>query len=230
MFPSMSNVLGFIGLALVLIVIPGPSVMFALGRTIASGVRVGLLTVTFNAIGAGLWIFVVAFGLGGLLQTQPVALTAIRLIGAAYLFYIGAKTAWDNLRDRTSVVFKDADSSSDGSVSSQGGVKSKPVLTSRSVAKDAFIVGITNPKVAVFFFAVLPQFVDSSEQATVQMLWLGLIFSSLGIISDGTWVLAAGAVRGWLVAKPERAHIMQLVGGALICVLAVLLAFGAFVA
>jgi threonine/homoserine/homoserine lactone efflux protein len=218
MLPSLSNILGFIGLALVLIVIPGPSVMFALGRTIASGVRVGLITVTFNAIGAGLWIFVVAFGLGGLLSSQPVAMTAIRLIGAAYLFYIGAKTAWDNIKDRTSAVFHDAGS---------GTVAKK--LSMKTVAKDAFIVGITNPKVAVFFFAVLPQFVDSTEHATTQMLALGLLFSTLGIISDGSWVLAAGAVRSWLVAKPERAHIVQLVGGVLICFLAVLLAFGAFI-
>ena len=200
-------------MSLILIAIPGPSVMFEIARTLAAGIRVGIITVAFNILGVALWMLLVAVGLGELVQTQPVAISAIRIIGAAYLFYIGFRTLLSGRADRANGVelqFTDA------------GSAQHPF---RQVAKEAFLVGVTNPKTAVFFFAVLPQFVDTVGQATNQMLFLGALFLVLGALGDSAYVVVAGLLRAWFASNLRRVRSMQLVGGILICALAVALAF-----
>lgn len=190
--------------------------MFALGRTIAGGIKVGLTTVFFNSMGIIVWMTVVAFGLGGLVQSQPLAINAIRIIGAAYLFYIGAKTVVTYRRDR------------DAALRSGQGValaEQSEHFNLAKIAREGFTVGLTNPKLAVFFCAVLPQFVDSVSLATAQMLTLGMIFFVIGVVGDSIYVLTAGLIRSWLLAKADRALKLQLIGGLLISGLALVLIF-----
>jgi threonine/homoserine/homoserine lactone efflux protein len=119
--------------------------------------------------------------------------TAIKLVGAAYLVYLGVTT----LRHRRSLL-----------AALDAPVQRKLV---RRILADAFVVGIFNPKVIVFFMAILPQFVDrSSGTVTLQLLALGAIFCAIALVCDSMWALAAGAARSWLTGSPRR---LEAIGG-----------------
>jgi threonine/homoserine/homoserine lactone efflux protein len=136
------HLLAFVLIAAMLILVPGPSVLFVVTRSLTLGPRAGLATVAGNAAGVYAQVVAVAFGIGALVQESIHVFTAIKLAGAAYLVYLGVQT----FRHRRSL----------------GAALDAPVerrLLRRTLA-DAFVVGVFNPKVVVFFVAILPQFVD----------------------------------------------------------------------
>lgn len=192
--PSADRLLAFSVTALVVIVIPGPSVLFVVGRALAGGRRVAALSVLGNALGEYVQVLAVALGIGALAEQSVAAFTALKLVGGAYLVYLGVKT----FRDRGSLAASlahETDAPSDRRSFLQG-------LT----------VGITNPKTVVFLAAILPQFVSRGAGAIAgQILVLGLIFAVIAVISDSVWVLAAGGFRNWFARSPRR---LELVGGA----------------
>jgi threonine/homoserine/homoserine lactone efflux protein len=146
-----------------------------------------------NAAGVYVQVIAVALGVGALVQESIHVFTAIKLVGAAYLVYLGVQT----FRHRRSL-----SAALDAPV--------EPKLVQRILA-DAFVVGIFNPKVIVFFMAILPQFVDrSSGSVALQLLSLGAIFCLLALVCDSMWALAAGAARSWLVGSPRR---LEAIGG-----------------
>ncbi|MFM6979964.1 MAG: LysE family translocator [Micrococcales bacterium] len=199
-----SSLIAFFATSLVLIAIPGPSVMFIIGRTLAEGRRAGILTVLFNSLGHTTWMFAVAFGLGEVLALYPMALQAIQIIGAIYLGYLGVQT----IRHRET----------QSSISS----KSNHLSLGR-IAKEGYIVGFSNPKVAVFFMAVLPQFVTAGDNFTLQFIVLGLIFEVMGIAGDTFYSLMSGAAREWIFSKSSRMSAIAAVGGSLIVGLGLIL-------
>ena len=205
--PTWEAFVTFIIASLVLIAIPGPSVMFSVGRSLALGKKFGVLTVLGNAMGTFVWIVLVAVGLGAIIANSEIAYQVIRFGGAAYLIYLGIMTIVHR-HDKTPDL---------------GGN-----LRTQSVGKtlrEAFIVGVSNPKTAVFFLAVLPQFVNySAGNLWFQMLVLGLIFEVLGIIGDMTYALAAGYARDWLAKNPRRLTTIITTGGAIIIALGLFLA------
>lgn len=205
--PTWEAFVTFIIASLVLIAIPGPSVMFSVGRSLALGKKFGVLTVLGNAMGTFVWIVLVAVGLGAIIANSEIAYQVIRYGGAAYLIYLGIMTIVHR-HDKTPDL---------------GGN-----LQTQSVGKtlrEAFIVGVSNPKTAVFFLAVLPQFVNySAGNLWFQMLVLGLIFEVLGIIGDMTYALAAGYARDWLAKNPRRLTTIITTGGAIIIALGLFLA------
>lgn len=158
----------------------------------------------FNALGHTTWMLAVAFGLGELLTVYPVALEAIKIAGGVYLGYIGVQT----IRSRNDKKLELAS----GNHSSF-----------KRIAKDGFIVGFSNPKVAVFFMAVLPQFLNPAENFTIQFLILGFIFELMGTAGDTIYALAAGAARNWIFNKTQRLVAITATGGTLIVLLAVTL-------
>jgi threonine/homoserine/homoserine lactone efflux protein len=139
--PPTSQLLAFLAVSLVLIVIPGPSVLFIVSRGVALGGGAAVRTALGNAIGAMVLVAAVAFGLGALIGAATVSYEVIRLLGAAYLVYLGVQA----IRHRRELVVPDAQRSN------------------RRVLAEGFIVGLTNPKTAVFFAAVLPQFIDPAR-------------------------------------------------------------------
>jgi threonine/homoserine/homoserine lactone efflux protein len=190
--PTSSHLLAFALTALVIIVIPGPSVMFTVGRALSYGRREALLTVLGNGLGAALVAVAVAVGLGAIVAASAVVLTAIKLAGAAYLIYLGVQA----FRERRSLV-------------EALRATPEPARTKR-VLWQGFLVGVTNPKTVVFFGAVMPQFADAGRPVVTQMLIFGTIFFVLALASDSVWALVAGAARSWFARSPRR---LELVGG-----------------
>lgn len=191
--PSTSNLLGFLLLAIVIIVVPGPSVLFAIGRALVLGTKLAVLSVVGNAFGVGLQIIVVALGLGVLIQQQPGALFSIKIAGAIVIAFLGLKA----FLGRGNLEVADEKASS-----------------SRTVIKQSVVVGITNAKTLVFFIAALPSFVSPADGSPiVQMLILGLIFSIIGIASDMVYAVAAGKARDWLSTSSERLATFRGAGG-----------------
>ncbi|WP_037884869.1 LysE family translocator [Streptomyces sp. NRRL S-646] len=194
---STDRLLAFAALSFLLIVIPGPSVLFVIGRALAQGRRAALTTVVGNTLGAYLLVVAVAFGIGSVVERSVLVFTVLKLAGAVYLVYLGVK-AW---RERGSLRAAFAG----GEVPAHSGLRT---------FWEGFAVGVTNPKTIVFFAAVLPQFVDrDSGHVTVQMLLLGLVFNVIALASDSVWGLIASTARGWFARSPRRLSMVGGVGG-----------------
>lgn len=215
MFPSAPLLLGFLATSFTLVAIPGPSVMFIIGRTLSHGRKAGLLTVFFNSMGHSTWMLAVAFGLGGFLATIPAALNVIRIAGAIYLGYLGVQSIRHRKNDEASLAEKNAATLDNPDTL----VKS----STWKIARDAYLIGFSNPKVAVFFFAVLPQFVDPNANFTLQFLTLGIIFEIMGNLGDAAYSLSASVARHWIFARTGRLATIVGIGGILITGLAVYL-------
>jgi threonine/homoserine/homoserine lactone efflux protein len=202
------NLIAFALAALVLIVIPGPSVLFTIGRALALGRTGGLLSVLGNALGLLPIIALVALGVGVFVAQSAVLFTAVKIIGAGYLVYLGIQA----IRHRKDA----ARAATDGAL---------PRSHWRQLA-EGFVVGVTNPKTLAFFVAVLPQFVDLSAGAVpLQMVELGLVFFVIALISDGAWALAAAGARGWFGKSPRRIEALTATGGGLMIGLGGILLF-----
>jgi len=191
----LSHLLTFALAAVLLIALPGPSVLFVIGRTLALGRRAGLLSVAGNAGGMLIQTSLVALGVGAVVAESIVVLTIIKFAGAAYLVYLGVQA----IRHRHRVAAPVA--------------RDTPRSTLRLLG-EGFIVGVTNPKSIVFFVAILPQFVDATAGAIpLQLAELGLVFVVLALVMDSTWVLTAGAARTWFARSPRRLSNLGVVGG-----------------
>ena len=182
---------------ILIILAPGPSVLFTIARAIAWGRVAAIATVIGNAFGMFLVSVLVAFGLGPLLQSSKLFYNSIQWAGGAYLIYLGYSAIAASKID------------AQGLQKTEG---SKPsFLTS---IKNGFWVGVLNPKSIVFFAAILPQFVDQEKNnVTAQLLLLGAIFATIALISDGSYGLLAGTVRSWLAGDVKRLIFMRRFGG-----------------
>jgi threonine/homoserine/homoserine lactone efflux protein len=193
---SADRLLAFAAMSFLLIVVPGPSVLFVIGRALAQGRRAALTSVVGNTLGAYVIVVAVAFGVGAVVARSALAFTVLKLAGAAFLVYLGVK-AW---RQRGSLP---VDVNGDG-----------PVRGSLRTLWEGFGVGVANPKTIVFFAAVLPQFVDPDQGHVVgQMLLLGLIFNCIALASDSVWGLGASVARDWFARSPRRLAAVGRVGG-----------------
>ena len=191
---SVDQVAAFAAAALVLIVIPGPGVLFVIGRALAHGRRTALLSVAGHAAGNWVVAVCVALGVGTIVERSADVFTAVRLAGAAYLVWLGVQAF--RHRARLAQVL-------DSAAEPRGDVRA---------AREGLVVGVTNPKAVILFAAVLPQFVDrSAGHVPAQMLILSAISIVIGVASDSCWGLAASTVRSWFARSPRR---LALVGGA----------------
>ena len=193
MFPT-THLLAFTVTAFVIIAIPGPSVLFTVSRAITLGRGAGVATVAGNTVGAFTQVVAVAFGIGPLVERSLAVFTVLKLAGAGYLIFLGVQA----IRHRRSLA------------EALGATIERK--TAARIMIDGFTVGVTNPKVIVFFAAMLPQFVDrQAGHVPVQIIVLGVIFAGIALISDSTWALAAGTIRAWIARSPRR---LELIGGA----------------
>lgn len=208
-----SRLAEYIVAAMVIILAPGPSVLFVIARAIAWGRKVAIFTVAGNVTGAFVLSTFVAFGLGPVLQRSEIAYIAIQWAGGLYLIYLGV----DAIRHRA---VHAADMTNQGDVA--------PSV--RKSIRDGFWVGGLNPKGLVFYAAVLPQFIDRERgQVTGQLILLGAIFSTLAFISDGSWGLLAGTARQWLATDPKRLEKLRATGGTIMIILGLAVLFSAVV-
>lgn len=182
---------------MVIILAPGPSVLFVIARAIAWGRKVAVFTVVGNVSGSFVLSVFVALGLGPILQRSDLAYTAVQWGGGLYLIYLGI----DAIRKRQ---VHAADMTNQGDLA--------PTAI-RSI-RDGFWVGALNPKAIVFYAAVLPQFIDRDRgHVTAQLILLGAIFSILALLSDGSWGLLAGTARAWLAKDANRLEKLRATGG-----------------
>ncbi|MCK9794110.1 LysE family translocator [Isoptericola sp. 4D.3] len=202
--PPVDSLLAFALASVVLIAVPGPSVLFVIGRSLTLGRRGGLVSVLGNELGALIPVAAVALGVGSVVARSVVLFTVLKLLGAAYLAYLGVQ-AIRHRRDGTDVV---ADP------------RARPA-SSWTTLRQGFVVGATNPKTIVFFVAALPQFVDFPAGAVpLQMLVLGLVFTLIALVLDGTWAVLAGTARAWFARSPRRLAAVRATGGGMMVGLA----------
>jgi threonine/homoserine/homoserine lactone efflux protein len=203
----------YIVAAMVIILAPGPSVLFVIARAIAWGRKTAVFTVAGNVTGAFALSTLVAIGLGPILQRSDLAYAAIQWGGGLYLMYLGV----DAIRQRR-VHAED--------MRNQGEF-APGVLRSM---RDGFWVGALNPKGLVFYAAVLPQFVDREKgSVALQLIFLGAVFSILAFFSDGTWGLLAGTARNWLATDAKRLEKLRASGGIVMIILGISVLISAIV-
>jgi threonine/homoserine/homoserine lactone efflux protein len=202
------RLLTFAAAAFVLIVIPGPSVLFEVSRSVALGRRAGLATVAGNAAGELAQATAVAVGIGAIVQRWAPLFTVLKVAGALYIVFLGIRAIRD--RRALSEVF-------DATMLPRG---------TRRTLTEGFIVGATNPKSLVFFTAILPQFVvTASGHVPAQLMLLGLVFVLIALVSDSAWVFVAGTARDWFARSPRRLEMVGGAGGLMMIAVGVRLAF-----
>ena len=182
--PDWSGLGLFVVAALVLLITPGPAVLYIVTRSIDQGRRAGLVSMLGVHVGTLVHVAAAAVGLSAVLVASATAFTAVKWLGAAYLVYLGVR----RILDRTVT----------------GSVPSGRPRRLRRAFLDGVVVNTLNPKTALFFLAFLPQFVDLSRgRAGAQILGLGLLFVLLGTLTDGAYALGAGTAARWLRGRPR---------------------------
>jgi threonine/homoserine/homoserine lactone efflux protein len=198
---------------MVIILAPGPSVLYVIARAIAWGRATAVFTVAGNVTGAFSLSVFVALGLGPILQRSELAYIAVQWGGGLYLVYLGI----DAIRKRSAHA---ADMTNQGEIA--------PSI--RRSIRDGFWVGALNPKGVVFFAAVLPQFIDRERgSVTAQLILLGAIFAILAFVSDGSWGMLAGTARNWLATDAKRLERLRATGGTIMIILGISVLFSAIV-
>jgi threonine/homoserine/homoserine lactone efflux protein len=192
--PDPSQLLFFVGAALMLLVVPGPSVLYIVTQSVSHGRRAGIASVAGITTGTLVHIAAATVGLSALLASSAVAFDVVKYLGAAYLIVIGVRRL--------------------------AGLERAPAERTRGARnlgrlyRQGIVVNTLNPKTALFFLAFLPQFVDPSRGvAWVQILLLGLLFATLGFLSDGTWALVAGTLGDRLRRSRRFPGIQRYVSG-----------------
>ncbi|PRB09620.1 lysine transporter LysE [Microbacterium sp. MYb72] len=202
---SAETLTSFIIAAFIMVVIPGPTVLFTIGRAMALGRLGGFLSILGTALGSLLLVGAVALGVGTIIAQSVVLFTIVKVLGAGYLVFLGIQA----IRHR-----KDAAGAITGV---------QPRRSKIRVLVEGFVVGVSNPKSIAFFLAILPQFVDlHTGSVPLQLFVLGAITVAIGVSCDAIWVLLASAARDWFGRSPRRLEAMGATGGGL------MIALGAF--
>ena len=179
--PGSGNLILFLGAALALLVVPGPAVLYIVSRSVAEGRIAGVVSVLGIHAATLVHIAAAALGLSAILASSSLAFGLVKYAGAAYLVWLGVKK-----------IFADETAAGAGVATSLGKGYAR-------VFREGFVVNLLNPKTAIFFLAFLPQFIDLTRgHVASQIVVLGGILMLLGLVTDGCYALAAGAVGGWL--------------------------------
>jgi len=181
--PDPSRLGLFVVAALVLLLTPGPAVLYIVTRSVDQGRRAGLVSVLGVHAGTLVHVAAAAAGLSAVLAASATAFSVVKYLGAAYLIYLGVRQLVSRIGEPADVAFT-----------------ATPRLSRAFV--DGFVVNVLNPKTALFFLAFLPQFVSVSRGAVpVQIACLGIVFCALGLVTDGLYALTAGTAAHWLRAR-----------------------------
>jgi threonine/homoserine/homoserine lactone efflux protein len=204
--PGAANLLLFTGAALVLLLVPGPAVLYIVARSIEQGRLAGFVSDLGIHAATLVHVLAAALGLSALLASSALAFSVVKYAGAAYLIWLGLKKLFGRDEAR-------ADS---------------PLVRHpyRRLFVDGFIVNLLNPKTALFFFAFLPQFVEVSRGGVaMQIAFLGLMFAALGFVTDGCYALVASSAGSWLRQSRGYLKVERYVSGTLFIGLGLTAAF-----
>ena len=194
--PSSHQWIAFLVASILFIQVPGPSLLFMLGRALTVSRRDALLSVVGNALGLVVQVLLVAIGLGAVVAASATAYTVLKLVGAAYVVWLGVQAFRHRADARQALL---------------GGVR-EAEHAGRALAA-GFVVGVTNPKTIVFFVAFLPQFASTGSPAGPQLAVLGLVFAALAVMSDSIWAVLASRARQWFAREPARLDRLGAAGG-----------------
>ena len=173
--PDPSRLALFVGAALLLLVVPGPSVLYIVTQSVSQGRRAGIASVAGITTGTLVHIVAATVGLSALLASSALAFDVIKYLGAAYLIVVGVRRL--------------------AGLEPEQEPRARRTRDLGRLYRQGIVVNVLNPKTALFFLAFLPQFVEPTRGAAwLQILALGLLFAALGFLSDGTWALVAGAL------------------------------------
>jgi len=204
--PDFASLGLFMAAALVLLITPGPAVLYIVARSIDQGRRAGLVSMLGVHAGTLVHVAAAAAGLSALLAASATAFSVIKYLGAAYLILLGVR----RLLDRTTSV-------------------TSPRPERRHLRRaflDGVVVNVLNPKTALFFLAFLPQFVMTARgDVGAQILGLGLLFVALGVVTDGLYAVGAGTAAHWLRGNPQFVRSERWVSGSMYIGLGVVAAF-----
>lgn len=206
--PSVVHLELFVGAALALLLIPGPAVLFIVGRSIEQGRRAGLVSVLGIHLATLVHLAAAVVGLSALLAASALAFGIVKYVGAAYLIWLGLKKLF-------------------GTDSERGAPRvSRSAPRHSRLLADGFVVNLLNPKTALFFLAFLPQFVDVQRaQVAAQIAFLGLLFIALGLVTDSAYALGAAGAGALLRRHRRFARIERNLSGVLLIGLGVSAAF-----
>lgn len=191
-----TSLLIFMGAALALLLAPGPAVLYIVARSVDQGRMAGIVSVLGIALGSLVHVMAAAVGLSALLVQSALAFMIVKYLGAAYLIYLGIMTL---RRDSKSVEV--------------GEIEKKPL---KRIFRQGIVVNVLNPKTALFFFAFLPQFVDAGHgSVTLQILILGMIFTTMAIITDSGYAIVSGTLSGWLKGSQGFLKVQKYLSGSI---------------
>lgn len=196
--PSTSQLAAFAVASILFIQVPGPSLLFTIGRALTVGRRDALLSVVGNALGLVAQVLLVAVGLGAVVAASATAFTVLKLLGAGYVVYLGVQA----IRHRA-----------DARAALETEVEGAAPVSGWVSVRTGLVVGATNPKTIVFFVAFLPQFIDAGAPAGPQLALLGVLFGIMAVCSDTCWALLAARARDWFAREPRRLDGLGAAGG-----------------
>ena len=193
--------------ALAVTAVPGPTVLFVVSRGVALGRSAALATVLGNELGLMIQVCAISVGLGSIVERSIAVYSAIRLLGAAYLVYLGVQA----IRHR-------------GELAATIG-RGAMAMPGRRIVWQGMVVGVSNPKAFLLFAAILPQFTDpAAGHLPLQMFLLGVICVLIALASDTVWALIAGTARTWFERSPRRLRAIGAGAGAVMVGLGVRIA------
>jgi threonine/homoserine/homoserine lactone efflux protein len=177
--PTLSTLAWYVATATLVLIIPGPAVLYIVTQGVRHGRQAGVTAVLGIHAGTLVQVIAAVAGLSWVLASSALAFTVVKYAGAAYLIYLGVRK----------LLSKDEDPV----------IQAAPARSRARLFREGILVNTLNPKLALFFLAFLPQFVDPARGAmSVQIAVFGLVFVLLGLCTDGTYALLAGTVGPWL--------------------------------
>lgn len=205
--PTPQNLALFALASVLLALTPGPNLLYLVSRTLCQGRRAGIVSLAGTSLGFVFHVFAAALGLSAIFLTVPLLYDAVRYAGAGYLLWL----AWEALRPGGQGVFAP---------------RVLPQDAPGRLFRMGLVTSMLNPKVAMFYLALFPQFIDASRGSVfVQGLILGLLQIAINVASDLVFVLAAAAITGWLARRPLWSALQRWVLGIVLAGIAVRLAF-----
>jgi len=200
--PEPTTILLFAGAALALLVVPGPSVIYIVTRGIHQGRAAAIVSVVGVTTATLVHTVLAAAGLSAILASSAVAFSIVKYAGSAYLVFLALRTWLDRSAEQLDVP--------------------RPAANLRRVFLEGLLVNLLNPKTALFILALLPQFVEPARGAAgPQILLLGGILASLGLLSDGTYAFASGSIGSWLRNRRSIAGVQRRVSAAIYAALGI---------
>ncbi len=195
--PELDNILLFLTAASIFIVIPGPAVLYVVAKSMEQGYKAGIVSALGIGMGGLVHVLAAGVGISALLVASATAFSILKYLGGIYLIYLGIRKLLDKNAVKPDVTFH-----------------KRQVLS--KVFYEGVVVNALNPKVAIFFLAFLPQFVSVEKAGiTSQIVFLGMLFILIAIVSDLLYVLISGRFALWIKKSPWYLKLHKYVMGSI---------------